>query len=501
MSKPAPRQASSGLSASAPSNHVANGPHGAQINPAVRTPNAPTAGKTRRLPPVQGVLNRLKTAPLEKVQELVRCRDILQYSYKQQSQIHFAVAERLKVESETTAQPSSFHCHICNKALESEIRLRRHLLTHGPRNYRCNFPGCTWTFIFSRDLERHRQRHGIAIQVFKCGFAGCGRLMNRRDNARHHIRTIHNLGYGEANALVEVIPIDIHTPDQQSESTDNAPTPDVSGSPLQAVASPNITQQSLGSVPSDNGEDQEMKDLVATFLNVDGAGGSNNELSGLDGMYLSTGDEICAPVGGTTSIPNLPQPGAQRSRPQRWIDKAKTFCANRPKPSRYNKSPSRVRQEEHDNRRENSLETGHNLSTASESKWVIVNTGQTTEPQFVTPSKNRESVLYKSQFVESGLRDDPAIDPAIGALMDSPPTRAPPEPPLDSTQLRPPIPKIDLSSNQNQTNLGLSLPKTKMELEVVVQEECSLLTASNPSQISPTVTSNLSKTFQKKLLI
>ncbi|KAK6519932.1 hypothetical protein TWF506_000226 [Arthrobotrys conoides] len=388
------------------------------------------AEKTRRLIPVYAILNRISSAPVDQAQELVRGAEISKYDYKQQSQIHMAMAERLKIEYEKK-DPVSFNCHICNKAVDDTVRLKRHMLTHGPRNYRCNFPKCTWTFTFARDLERHRKKHGIAIQVFKCGFPECGRLMNRRDNARYHIRTVHNVNYGEANALVEVIPLDINTPDQQLEPSElevnmSARISDVQRE-LITEPTPAATPQPFELPSAQDTEDQNLKEIIARYTTI---GDSDEAEDQSDSDNWSTGRSAPEPS---------PQQGAGGSQSMHMTLKDRfkqvIYTTTRPRPPMFNRKPG-VNQGEDIPKTKTGLHSLANLDTAMP---------QASSSKIPVTTSERKSVFKSALPVSDGLisldgasmvAPTPSRSPSRSP---KPPTRPPPPPPDHETPFLRPI--------------------------------------------------------------
>ncbi|RVD87107.1 uncharacterized protein DFL_005350 [Arthrobotrys flagrans] len=429
-----------------------------------------TVGKMRRLPPVYAVLNRLKVAPIDKVQELVRSADILKYTYKQQSQIHAAVAERLGVEAEKEDQgPPSFNCHICDKVVDDVGRLKRHLLTHGPRNYRCNFPGCTWTFTFAKDLERHRKTHGIAIQFFKCGFQGCGRLMNRRDNVRYHIRTVHGVQYGEANALVEVIPIDINTPDQQLEAAESNRSTRASEVHRELVTElePNTTTKPLDlAFIQTEDEEQKLKDMFARFTTLDESKEPDNEECDSDGF--STEKDAPEPL--------QPQPGVQRSQPRKLKNRVKRvfYTTTRPRPPRFNRKPAQGQQEN-----EAKVE-------AREESFVDVNSTTTQASGSNLEGKSLFKGLLSLGTSQQGVDGATiAIEAPTPSRSPKPLTRTPPPPPDLETSVRARPPISAMVPPQTENEVALPPPPRKPVADVGPEQSLEARPLPNPLQISP----------------
>ncbi|EGX48593.1 hypothetical protein AOL_s00080g222 [Orbilia oligospora ATCC 24927] len=458
-----------------------------------------SVGKQRRLPPVYAIINRIQSASIDKVQDLVRSADIPKYTYKQQSQIHAAVAEKLKLESEKEDQGSpSLTCHICNKAMDDVTRLRRHLLTHGPRNYRCNFPSCTWTFNLAKDLERHRKKHGITIQVFKCGFQGCGRLMNRRDNARYHIRTVHGIEYGQANALVEVIPIDIKTPDQQLEAAhrEDHIAAGVSDVQRELVTEPNpITTTQPLELPSLHGEldeEQNLKDLFTRFTTLDEVKESEGQKDDSDNW--STGKDA--------SEPAQQPPGAERSQVKTLRERVKQvfYTTTRPRPPRFNKrlEPNTVVDEAKFKASAESLATTDSVANQASSSKTPAPTlgGGSLFKGFLSLGTSRSSV--DGANIETPAPPAPSKSP-------KPPTRAPPPPPDQETpfRVRPPTPITALNRSQIDNRAPPCLPPRPGVIGANLSQEKPPESRPLPNQlqISPEFADKLHNTFRSKLQI
>ncbi|KAF3209060.1 hypothetical protein TWF192_000226 [Orbilia oligospora] len=455
-----------------------------------------SVGKQRRLPPVYAVINHIQSASIDKVQDLVRSADIPKYTYKQQSQIHAAVAEKFKLESEKEDQGSpSLNCHICNKAMDDVTRLRRHLLTHGPRNYRCNFPSCTWTFNLAKDLERHRKKHGITIQVFKCGFQGCGRLMNRRDNARYHIRTVHGIEYGQANALVEVIPIDIKTPDQQLEAAHHEDhiAAGVSDVQRDLVTEPNpitATQPlELPSLHEEQDEEQSLKELFNRFTTLD-------EVKEPEGQKYDS-ENWSTEEGAPGSAQQ--QPGAERNQAKTLRERVKQvfYTTTRPRPPRFSK------------RLESNTAVDKAKFKASAESLATADsvTNQASSSKIPAPTLGGGS-LFKGFLLLGTSRssvDGAIIEPPAPSKSPKPPTRAPPPPPDQETpfRVRPPTPITALNRSQID-NGGPPCPPPRpgvIGANLSQEKPPEVRPPPNQLRVSPEFADKLHNTFRSKLQI
>ncbi|KAK6344629.1 hypothetical protein TWF718_006587 [Orbilia javanica] len=451
--------------------------------------NSLSVRKRRQLPPVLAIVSRIANAPMEKTQELVRSADILKYTYKEQSQIHAAVAERLKVESEKWVQePPPLNCHICDKVMEDNARLKRHLLTHGPRNYRCNFPSCTWTFTFAKDLERHRKKHGIAIQVFKCGVEGCGRLMNRRDNARYHIRTVHGVEYGEANALVEVVPIDINMPDQRTEAAENNEATETSAPQGEIEAGPDHGAKKPSEPASVQIEDEEqnLKDMFSRFTTLDEGKESDDQNCGLDDWPTSQ------------DVPALSQIqlGAQRGQSKKLKDRVMQvfYTTTRPRPPRLN--------------RKSALSQPGNRLDAKASMEGFTNcneTTQTTDTKLPNTLVEGKSLFKGFLSLGAGRRN---VDVGVAgapapSVTPKHPTRPPPPPPDLETSTPAPhsVPTIVLVPPPDHSQSTSSLGQPPSELESNIDNGGSARSRPTPNQlqVDPDFANKLRQTVQNKL--
>uniref|UniRef100_A0A7S2Z7W9 C2H2-type domain-containing protein n=1 Tax=Chloropicon laureae TaxID=464258 RepID=A0A7S2Z7W9_9CHLO len=78
----------------------------------------------------------------------------------------------------------------CGKVFSDASSLRKHMHTHGERQFVCNYPGCGKRFVDSSKLKRHYLIH-TGERRFKCPFAGCGKAFSLDFNLRSHIRSMH----------------------------------------------------------------------------------------------------------------------------------------------------------------------------------------------------------------------------------------------------------------------------------------------------------------------
>jgi len=78
----------------------------------------------------------------------------------------------------------------CGKVFSESSALRKHMHTHGEKQFLCTFPGCGKRFVDSSKLKRHYLIH-TGERNFKCPFKGCGKAFSLDFNLRSHIRSMH----------------------------------------------------------------------------------------------------------------------------------------------------------------------------------------------------------------------------------------------------------------------------------------------------------------------
>ncbi|UPQ97130.1 hypothetical protein HOP50_01g04210 [Chloropicon primus] len=88
--------------------------------------------------------------------------------------------------------PGAFMCTHpgCGKVFSENASLRKHMHTHGEKQFQCTFPGCGKRFVDSSKLKRHYLIH-TGERKFKCPFKGCGKAFSLDFNLRSHIRSMH----------------------------------------------------------------------------------------------------------------------------------------------------------------------------------------------------------------------------------------------------------------------------------------------------------------------
>ena len=76
----------------------------------------------------------------------------------------------------------------CGKAFADAASLRKHMHTHGDKQYMCQVEGCGKRFLDSSKLKRHSLTH-TGERPFLCPFEGCGKRFSLDFNLRSHMRT------------------------------------------------------------------------------------------------------------------------------------------------------------------------------------------------------------------------------------------------------------------------------------------------------------------------
>src|ERR1700712_867229 len=67
---------------------------------------------------------------------------------------------------------------------------RHHARRYEKRPYNCDFDGCNASFLYPKDLRRHRTTH-TGSKVFRCPI--CPKSFSRKDNLRRHVQNEHGL--------------------------------------------------------------------------------------------------------------------------------------------------------------------------------------------------------------------------------------------------------------------------------------------------------------------
>merc|ERR1719198_1317340 len=86
------------------------------------------------------------------------------------------------------SQPQFCPLEGCGKAFADAASLRKHLHTHGEKQYICQVEGCFKRFLDSSKLKRHSLTH-TGERPFLCPFEGCGKRFSLDFNLRSHMRT------------------------------------------------------------------------------------------------------------------------------------------------------------------------------------------------------------------------------------------------------------------------------------------------------------------------
>ena len=63
--------------------------------------------------------------------------------------------QKLKAHHRTHTREKPFHCNLCEQIFSECTTLRKHLLTHGPRKYECQY--CNQKFVRKDYLNKHRK--------------------------------------------------------------------------------------------------------------------------------------------------------------------------------------------------------------------------------------------------------------------------------------------------------------------------------------------------------
>ena len=85
-------------------------------------------------------------------------------------------------------QPQFCPLEGCGKAFPDAASLRKHMHTHGEKQFVCQVEGCGKRFLDSSKLKRHSLTH-TGERPFLCPFPGCGKRFSLDFNLRSHTRT------------------------------------------------------------------------------------------------------------------------------------------------------------------------------------------------------------------------------------------------------------------------------------------------------------------------
>ena len=87
-----------------------------------------------------------------------------------------------------SSQPQFCPLEGCGKAFSDAASLRKHMHTHGEKQFVCQVEGCGKRFLDSSKLKRHSLTH-TGERPFLCPFEGCGKRFSLDFNLRSHMRT------------------------------------------------------------------------------------------------------------------------------------------------------------------------------------------------------------------------------------------------------------------------------------------------------------------------
>jgi len=90
-----------------------------------------------------------------------------------------------KSSSTSDAKKPSHKCKVCSRKFEKESMLKKHLKTHGNRQYICML--CSQTFTFNCNLVRHQKLHTGCTKLWNC--SKCSRVFRRKYHLDRHLKT------------------------------------------------------------------------------------------------------------------------------------------------------------------------------------------------------------------------------------------------------------------------------------------------------------------------
>ena len=76
----------------------------------------------------------------------------------------------------------------CGRSFPDASQLRKHLHTHGEKQFVCQVEGCGKSFLDQSKLKRHSLTH-TGERPYECPFEGCGKRFSLDFNLRSHMRT------------------------------------------------------------------------------------------------------------------------------------------------------------------------------------------------------------------------------------------------------------------------------------------------------------------------
>lgn len=88
-----------------------------------------------------------------------------------------------------THRPREFACEECGKRFYERAKLKRHMLVHtGEKEFYCTHPGCHKTFAYKANLLTHLRTH-TGHRPYKCTWPGCTKSFAQASNRNSHVLT------------------------------------------------------------------------------------------------------------------------------------------------------------------------------------------------------------------------------------------------------------------------------------------------------------------------